>query len=628
MKLRSRFILLLIVLVIAFTSIAAFTSFSLMKINRFTEIDKKVYQLYNLSLEMKKNESDYFKWDLKNPEYFQTGRSENLNLFNKNFSESSDLCSHLLKQRFIKRNKFKNDIEDIKRLLNNYHSQFLIIEKNKLDLGFENWGLQGQINTSARKIEEEIIKQNNPDLTIKLLKLRQHEKDYLFRRNFQHKEQFDRELYSTLKKINNETGSMYNSLKYYGASFNNMVEKDFYIGIYKDEGLVALLENNSTNLNKAINLLSHNITKKANHFIIQTTLILITFIILSTLITLLTGFLIIKRIMKLMGGEPEEVASITKFISKGDLRFNLKKSSEYKGLMKSIVIMTEKLKGIISGIYYNSFNIAIAGRNFANSSNKISIGVKNQSYLIEEITSEMTDIGHKTRANLDASTETNNIAIKTREYIQNIKNQSELSYQASTEIAEKIKKIDQITFQTKILALNTAIEAARIWNNKNGFKQIAEEIQRLAEASKDVADEIKHLTTKNQTLSEQVRNMVFETLESIEKTTGMINNIYIASNDQYKSINLVSESIITLHAFSQENFSAAEEMTEFTEELEKQIISLKEMVSYFKVDKGVENGTSYDLLKNQNINKKKKKKKILRLFNVIKTKGNLIKEVV
>lgn len=65
MTLKTRFIALFIVLIVAFSSIALFTSISLSKINKFTEIDKKVYQLYNLSLELKKNEGDYFNWGLK-----------------------------------------------------------------------------------------------------------------------------------------------------------------------------------------------------------------------------------------------------------------------------------------------------------------------------------------------------------------------------------------------------------------------------------------------------------------------------------------------------------------------------------------------------------------------------------
>jgi hypothetical protein len=63
MRFRAQITLLFLVLVAAFTSIAVFTSVSFLKIKKFSEIDKMVYQLYNHSLEMKKNEGDYFKWE-------------------------------------------------------------------------------------------------------------------------------------------------------------------------------------------------------------------------------------------------------------------------------------------------------------------------------------------------------------------------------------------------------------------------------------------------------------------------------------------------------------------------------------------------------------------------------------
>jgi len=515
---------------------------------------------------------------------------------------------------FIKRNKFDKDIEAIKQLESDYQNQFSIIEKNKFSLGFEDWGLIGQMNTSVLKVENEIERQNNFNLKIQLLTLRQHEKDYLFRRNFLYKELFDRELFSIQEKTKSQSPVIYNLLKDYGNSFNNLVEKDFYIGVSKNEGLMASLESKGNNLNEAITSLSQSISKKTDHYISQTTIILLIFIIICTFLTLLSGSYIIKRILKLMGGEPEQVAAITKSISKGDLRFHLEKSSEYHGVMKSVVMMTEKLKGIISGIYSNSYNIASASKQFSETSQKISIGAINQSSLVEDISSRIELVKQKTSSNLSMATETDNIALQSMESMHKIKEQSDLSLLASNIIADKVQIIDQITFQTKILALNTAVEAARVGDAGNGFQVIADEIQRLAEVSKNAAIEIKSITENNQKQSEQIRDMVSETLNSIERTSKLIKEISQASTEQDLNINQISSSVYHLHAVSQENAAASEEMAESTEELEKQVIALKQMVSYFKVDKDVENGSSYSLLTKSKEKQKKEKKKSLSIF--------------
>lgn len=618
MTLKTQFIALFIVLIVAFSSIALFTSISLSKINKFTEIDKKVYQLYNISLELKKNEGDYFNWGLKDPTYFETGKSEYSNQVHKNYQASDEICAQLFGSGFIKRNKFTKDIDLIKQLLSDYHNQFSIIEKNKFDLGFENWGLLGQMNTSVLRVENEIQKQNNVNLKIQLLTLRQHEKDYLFRKNFLYKELFDRELFSMQEKTKLQSPVIYSLLKDYGNSFNNLVEKDFYIGVSKNDGLMASLENKSNNLNNAITSLSQSISKKTNHYISQTTVVLLIFIVICTLFTLLSGSYIIKHILKLLGGEPEQVAAITKSISKGDLRFQLGKSSEYHGVMKSVVLMTEKLKGIISGIYHNSYNIASAGKQFSETSQKISVGAINQSSLVEDISARIEIVKQKTGSNLTTAIETDKIAMQSMDSMHKIKDQSDLSLLSSNKIADKVQIIDQITFQTKILALNTAVEAARVGDAGNGFQVIADEIQRLAELSKQAAIEIKRLTDENQNMTGLVRNNVSETMKAIEKTSELVRNIAEASKDQDTNISQISTSVYHLHAVSQENAAASEEMAESTEELEKQIIELKQMVSYFKVGKDVENGSSYALLTKTKEKKRNEKKKKISLFGKIK----------
>lgn len=619
-NLRTTFAILFGVLIIAFTSIAIFTSISLLKISNFTEIDKKVYQLYNLSLELKKNESDYLNWDLRNPEYFKSRKSEYFELFAQNYNLSEGICNQLIGSGFIKRNNFNKNINDIKQLLTEYQNLFSIIEKNKLDLGFEEWGLVGKMNASITVVEDQIESQNNVYLKNQLLLLKQQEKDYLIRRNFQCKELFDRQLYFIIDKLKSQitnkdkTKKISDALKVYGVNFNNLVEKDFYLGYSKSEGLMASLEFKGDNLNNAINQLSQSISQKTKQHIHLTTFILLAFIALCTFIALLIGSYIIKRIMNLMGGEPEEVAAIMKKIAKGDLRFQADDSLGYQGVMKSVVAMTGKLKGIISGIYHNSHQIASASNQFSETSQKISMGAISQASFIEDISSRIQDVKLKTSSNSVTAMETDRLASITMEGMHKIKEQSDLSLLTSNEIAEKVQVIDQITFQTKLLALNAAVEAAHAGKFGSTFQVIAEEIKRLAEVSQQAAVEIKKLTGRNLDQSEQVRNRVFEILDSMENTSKLINNIAQASNQQDININEIGSSIHQLYDVSQENAVASEEMSASTEELEKQIVALKDMVSYFKVDKDVEDGTSYKIFTRP---KEKSKKKVISLFKKV-----------
>jgi methyl-accepting chemotaxis protein len=612
MKFKTLFILLFVVLITTFTSIALFTTFSFLKIRKFSEIDKLIYQLYGHSLEMKKNEGDYFNWDLKNPTYFRTGESEQFNLFKKNYQFSDDICSQLINSEFIKRNKFKDNIEDIKRQLSQYYNLFSIIEKNKLELGFEEWGLLGQMNSSVLDLEKEIQQQQNSILKIRLLTLRQYEKDYLFRRNFKYKQLFDRELFSIFEALKQSTfgssANCYNLFKLYGNNFNNLVEKDFYIGSTKEEGLVASLKKNSDNLNVAITALSQNIPKKTSLYIRQTIFILLFFISICTAIALSIGLLISRRIIKLMGGEPEEVALIANNIARGNLQIKFDETKDYEGVMKSMVTMARKITDIIQNIHKSSEQVAIASQHFSATSHSISKGAYEQSSAIDEVVETIESISRNIVQNAGNALETEKITQVIKSRIDEIKTQSDLSLETNKIISQKIEMINAITTQTKILALNAAVEAARAGVHGRGFNVIAEEVKRLADNSSEAASEIIRLTNDSLVESENVSALITEIIDPIKKSTQLVQQISEVSQEQSHGAGQINRTIQGLYHLSQENAVASEEMATNTVELEQQINSLKQMVDYFTIGDNTRHGRIISIKANKNKKKKKKQK--------------------
>jgi len=607
MKFKAQFTLLLIVLITTFTAIAIFTSFSFLKIRKFSEIDRLVYQLYSHSLEMKKDEGNYFNWDLKKPDYFKTGKSEQFNLFKKNYLLSSEICTQLNSSGFIIRNKFKGNIEDLKRQLSQYYNLFSIIEKNKLELGFEEWGLLGQMNSSVSKLENEIQNQNNPELKIQLLYLRQYEKDYLFRRNFQYKQLFDRKLFTVFEDLKQKYGSttrntdIYNSFRRYGNNFNNLVEKDFYIGSTKEEGLVASLEKKSEDLIETITSLSQDIPKRTNLYIRQTIIILLIFISICTALAISIGFLIIRRIISLMGGEPEEVALIANNIAKGNLRIKFDETKDYEGVMKSMVTMTLKITAIINNIYKSSDQVSIASQHFSTTSQNIAQGAFQQSSSIDEIVDTIESISKNISNNAGNALETEEITQTIKNRIDEIKIQSDRSLETNKIIVQKIELINGITAQTKILALNAAVEAARAGVHGRGFNVVAEEVKRLAESTSEVAYEIIKLTSESLNEAVNVSKLIAGIIDPIKKSTHLAQLISGASKEQSSGAQQIIHTIQSLYHLSQENASASEELASNTIELEQQISSLKQMVTYFNIGD--------DKIKGQDIKIKSKKNK-------------------
>lgn len=620
MKLKTRFEILFAVLIFTFAAITVFTIISLNRINRLSKFDKEVQRLYSLSLEMRQNESNYFSWDLKNLNYFRTGKSRYFEQFKANYQLSETKLDEFLSLPFTAKNNLSEELQSIKKTIETYHQFFSIVEHNKFELGFEKMGLIGQMSESAQSIEKLITSVNNKTLKIQLLTLKHFENEYLSKHNFTAKANFDKQLYLMLKTIpelidNNEsTKKAINILRNYGETFNTFVDKDIYIGFWKDEGLMAMLESRGNNLNSAIASFSERISKQTTRSIFQTKLVLSVFILVFATLALIIGIFVFYRIFKLMGGEPEEVARIAKSISNGDLQIDISNKSNSKGLMNSVYLMAENLKQIISGIYYNSKHIAIASKNFTATSNTISQVAIEQAAYIEDISKRMANISEHTGQNAKSALETQNFSNQVKDEIHSIKTETGLSLKVSKNIAEKVSIINHISNQTKILALNAAVEAARAGEAGNGFQVIAEEVRRLAEISQVAAADINKLTEKNLAQSEQVTNMVQKILPLIENTSVLIQNIALSSREQDVNINHVSQTIQRLNEISQENAVAAEEMASGTEELEQQTLSLTKMVSYFKVDQTVTNGDIFY----PDSETKKVKKKVTKLWKKLK----------
>lgn len=622
MKLKTRFQFLFAILIIIFSAIALFTIFSQSRISRLSKLDGQANELYSLSLELRKNESDFFNWDLKNHNYFETRKSGFGDRFNVNYQSIEDISSSMLNSGFIKRNKVAKDVENIKQLLADYQSLFTIIQRNKYELGFENWGIIGQMNQSAGKIENIIEKQHNQTLKIQLLNLRRYEKDYLFKRDLTSKGEFDKQLFVMYKSIpgfitnSKEKDVVVNALREYGDAFNNFVDKDLYTGYWKDEGLMASLEIKGNNLNIAIANFSTVISKKAQHYILVSKVVLLVFIAFSAFLALLIGIYIFNRILNLMGGEPEEVARIAKSISKGDLRIQQLNQATDKGLMRYVLQMSENLKRVISGIYYNSTQLEMASRNFSETSNTLSSVATQQASFIEEILMRIDKISQNTSRNAKNASETFSFSENAMTEMDKIKVQAELSFHSSKTIRQKVDIINHITNQTKILALNAAVEAARAGDAGRGFQVIADEVKRLAEVSHEAGLEINKITVQNLKQSQDTSDLVHKILPLIENTSELIKHIADASREQDEDISHVKSSVRNLNEMSMENAVASEEMASSTEELEKQIQELNKMVTYFKVDDSVASGEVYS--DNWEFRKKLKTKKVIKLWKKIK----------
>ena len=212
--------------------------------------------------------------------------------------------------------------------------------------------------------------------------------------------------------------------------------------------------------------------------------------------------------------------------------------------------------------------------NLASKASEQAASLEETSAAIEEITSitrnnaqnasKMSTLGQTVK---DAVIDGQKLASKTASSMQEINSKV-------TSINEAITVIDQIAFQTNILSLNAAVEAATAGEAGKGFAVVAAEVRNLASRSADAAKEIKELVEDANIKANEGKvisdNMIkgYETLNNhMGETIKIIDDVSSSSKEQMTGIEQINDAITMLDRVTQENASEANQITNISNEV-------------------------------------------------------------
>jgi methyl-accepting chemotaxis protein len=200
------------------------------------------------------------------------------------------------------------------------------------------------------------------------------------------------------------------------------------------------------------------------------------------------------------------------------------------------------------------------------SSNEAATSLEETAAALEEITSNVTsntqrisEMSNFAKQVTDSASEGQELASKTALAMDQINKQV-------SDINEAITVIDQIAFQTNILSLNAAVEAATAGEAGKGFAVVAQEVRNLAGRSAEAAKEIKDLVESANTKANEGKSIAdkmihgYESLNTnIDKTIELIEDVATASTEQETGIVQINEAINSLDQQTQKNASVANE---------------------------------------------------------------------
>jgi len=239
---------------------------------------------------------------------------------------------------------------------------------------------------------------------------------------------------------------------------------------------------------------------------------------------------------------------------------------------------------------FSANDLTVASTELSSASNTQAAALEETAAAIEEITSTITQSSENAAKMAifatkvtQSSEEGKNLANKTSISM------DELSTEVNT-INDAITIIDQIAFQTNILSLNAAVEAATAGEAGKGFAVVAQEVRNLASRSAEAANEIKALVQsankkaqEGKTVSSQMIQGFDELDTNINTTIDLINDVANASKEQEAAMTQINSTVNDLDKATQTNASLASDintMAESTKTLALQLQSAVDRTSF------------------------------------------------
>jgi len=546
------------------------------------------HQLVANMLMLRRNEKDFLlRSDIKYLDKF----NKNYALMQENISQLGDL----IEENGIVADNYSS-LKTIIKSYQNYFHQLVALSKQ---IGLDpKSGLRGTLRSSVHQAESVFKEVKNYQLFKDMLMLRRNEKDFLMRKDTKYLDKFNKNYLIFVADINasslsaEQQTNLLEDVKKYQSDFMQLAKLAEQKGFGPTVGILGEMRET---IHKSESILEqlHEVVEKATNNsgakIRQINLILS--LVISAIVitfTILLAQTITRSLLSF-------VSTLKQICQTGDLSLRVDESGndEISGVGHTLNEMLATFQEIIQRLHKACDDLGQYSQQFLNIRDDTFDSVKKQQMETEQVLIAMTqmsasaqNIAGNTTCTAEAAEQANIVTREgkvlldkaigsTNELVVVINNANQVIQQLgedSNSIGGILDVIRGIAEQTNLLALNAAIEAARAGEQGRGFAVVADEVRTLAQKTQDSISEIETMIISLQNGSTKAIQAITQGKE------GVSNNVEQVSGSGRSLTSIVKE-LNSINEMSQENASATEKQSIVAEEVNNNVLKIKNLSS-------------------------------------------------